>query len=586
MPLRRAVKWGLLTAAAVILIPLGALLTAPWWVNQDLVRQQIVDALARATGGTAQYRRLDLRFFPLPGAVMKDLRLSVPGVLELHAKDAAVEVSALPLLVGEVRLRYLRVTAPEVQVQLSDRGEGPLSIAQTQERLREALKGLLRIAPNLTGVVEGGSIEVRRGGRSELRARDAQLTIRTSRQDVEVALSCAGDLWRVLTLTASLGPADLAGAGQLKVQGLQMQALGAWVGTEASWPLAEAVADAEASWTMRGLTNVDAKLSASAPTVAVKMADQPLSLGTLAIDARVRLLDGALQLTVERLSLQSLPTMLTGTLDVNDAGIAVDLHVQNTDLAALQKTLDDLARNAPVLARLPVRAEAGAIESLQVRAAAPDFKSLANLDTLQANARVTAAQLLLPEYSLRVHDVSGQLSLRDGTLALEQVDARLTKSRLRGGRATLRPGVAPMPLRIEAMFDADLAEALSVLRTVLRTPDVRRELARIEQLQGSAQVGLVLDGAVGDLRLQVDASTHSREWPVCRGPCSTANRRRAYPLPRQRACLGRDTRRSWHEYGIARKRRARRATSVYAACLAHRRGARLCGDLRVAQPLS
>ena len=51
-----------------------------------------------------------------------------------------------------------------------------------------------------------------------------------------------------------------------------------------------------------------------------------------------------------------------------------------------------------------------------------------------------------------------------------------------------------------------LAEALGVLRSVLRMPDARRQLGRIEQLQGSSQVGMVLAGAIGDLRLQVDAS--------------------------------------------------------------------------------
>ena len=124
---KRRYRWILAACLAPVLLLLALLLSAPLWVNQDVVKREIEQVIASATGGRAQYDRIDLHFLPMPGAELTRLRFSLPGTGEVQAQSASVDIRLLPLLLGNVYPHRVRILAPQIRIQLDEPKPSPSS---------------------------------------------------------------------------------------------------------------------------------------------------------------------------------------------------------------------------------------------------------------------------------------------------------------------------------------------------------------------------------------------------------------------------------------------------------------------------
>ena len=168
--LGRALKWGLGVLAAAIVLLLATVLVASFWVNRDAGKREIHAVLSRATGGAATYERIDLRFLPLPGAVVSQPRISIPGALEIQARELAIRFDALALLTGSVRVSSAHVLSPQVLLQLpaSQEDGKPFDVAGTEQQIRTSLARAASVAPSAVLTIEEGRIDIRIGDRPPL----------------------------------------------------------------------------------------------------------------------------------------------------------------------------------------------------------------------------------------------------------------------------------------------------------------------------------------------------------------------------------------------------------------------------------
>ena len=108
---RRWLRWIGVACLVPILLVLVVLLSAPLWINEGLVKREVTQIISSATGGKAQFERIDLHYFPFPGVVISGLRFSLPGTLELQAQSASVDIRVLPLLFSAARMATIRMLA-------------------------------------------------------------------------------------------------------------------------------------------------------------------------------------------------------------------------------------------------------------------------------------------------------------------------------------------------------------------------------------------------------------------------------------------------------------------------------------------
>jgi hypothetical protein len=494
--------------ALLLLLALGIVLTAPLWINRSTVKLQILRRLSQATGGVAEYERLQVRFLPLPGVVAARPRLSLAGMVEIQAESIAVDFRVLPLVTGRVQPHIIRVTAPRVSLRLPE--SKPLRLREAEDALRAALDGIAQAAPDLLATVEDGQVELRAGARPPLYLQQIQARLAVSADGIDAMASCGSNLWERLAVDLRLAREDLRGDGRAVLSGLQAARLGAVLGLVEGWPVKEAEVGARLSWRMRGLADLQAEGTASAPKVRLQVGPRRLSVRGTVLEMAAQLNGGTAEVTLRHLALESPRLTLKGRLVRNETGAyTLEAEAGEVDLVSVQAAARRLAPAGTWLARSPVRLEGGTLTALKVSSRGRTVAELIAPRALTARAAVRDVDLLIPEFGIRLHEVRGNASIDRGVVQVQQLGARLDKSIARDGLLVARLGVEPVPLHAEATLALDLSEVLALAKRVLRDPHVRRRLEQIEQLEGSAVARITLGESLGELRPRVEVSALS-----------------------------------------------------------------------------
>ncbi|HTS55645.1 MAG TPA: hypothetical protein VMH26_20440, partial [Burkholderiales bacterium] len=504
---KRLILWPLAAAALLIVLVLGLLLSAPLWVNQDAIKRQVTEAIAKATGGKVQFGRFELHFLPRPSATVTQLRFSLPGKVEAQAETVAVEIELLALITGQVRPHSVHLSAPRVSVRVDEPTPSPPSSAKRDivADLRKIVDQILSVVPDMLASVNDGQVELVIGQRPPLLLEKIQARIETSSGGIEVKLSCVANLWDALSVDLRVARRDLAGAGHVELAGLQVARLGAPLGLSGSWPVEEATADAKLAWHIQSPTLMRAEASVSAPKVAMQLGPGRLDLLAPSLAAAAQLKDGSLEVTLERLRLEAPHVALSGRLVRSQAGAyALEVKGEEVDLAALQATGLKAAPNVDFFVRPPVSFQRGTATALTLSGHGDTLEALVQPEQLQASAQLDNVQLRIPDIDLLLHDVSGGAALERGVLKFDRVQARLDKSVARDGIVVVKLNGSPTPLHIEATLDADLAEAYALIKRLVKNREVQRELGRLHDLQGTALARLTLGETVADIVPRVD----------------------------------------------------------------------------------
>src|SRR4026209_2221745 len=118
-PFRRILIGGLAVASVLLLAAIGALLSAPLWINTSAVKNEIAALVFRATGDVVQLDRLRLRMFPTVSVEIARPRYSAAGLGDIPAESAAIDLDLWRLISGRVQPRGIRLSGAQATVHLS-----------------------------------------------------------------------------------------------------------------------------------------------------------------------------------------------------------------------------------------------------------------------------------------------------------------------------------------------------------------------------------------------------------------------------------------------------------------------------------
>ena len=262
----------------------------------------------------------------------------------------------------------------------------------------------------------------------------------------------------------------------------------------------------DSQWKMAGLSHVQAQATASSPAVVLQFGGERVLMEGLDAEASVELSDAVARWTVRRLKLDAPRLTAAGALAQSVGATDLQLHVEDADFAAVHALGDRLGVRAFRVPGVPERVEAGTITALSVRTSAASLDRLFELPTLEINGAVEQVRLFLPDYALRLEEMRARVTLSGGEWSLEQIEARLGQSFVREGRLTGKLNVTPAPLHAEALVTFDLGETLALAKRIVRDPQTRSELARVQALQGTAQARVVLGDTLERLEPRLDVS--------------------------------------------------------------------------------
>jgi hypothetical protein len=516
MTRKRWLRWILVACLTPILLVLAILLSSPFWINQDAVKREITKLISNATGGKAQFERIELHLLPFPGVAVSRLRFSEPGKFEVETESAAVDMRFLPLLFGNVYPHRVEILAPQVRIHLDEPKPSAqpqtqsksFSLKDTEASVRAVLAQIEKTVPGLAAEIKAGQVALQIGQRPTLLVDHLDLHFDATAGTVSAKVSCTSNLFEHLAVEVHVTSKDLVADGHVELVGLQVPGIGPILGIQEGWPVQEASVNLKVKLRMRGLSDAHAEVNVDTPKVALQLGKGRLELVGPAIEAIAQTKGASAEVVLTRVAVASPRIAANAKFVMSETGgYALDSEANDIDLPTLQAAADGLAPAVDFLQDFPVRFARGTVTTVKFSTQAAALGDLFDLKALHINGVVNNADLSLPVlYNLKVYEASAVGSLEQGIVRAQQVRGRLEKSTARDGtfEMDLNPDVPP--LHAELTVTADLPEALAVAKRVLPDPQSQKALGQVKQLQGSALVHATLGGDVNNVVPRVEVS--------------------------------------------------------------------------------
>ena len=230
------------------------------------------------------------------------------------------------------------------------------------------------------------------------------------------------------------------------------------------------------------------------------------------LNGNIRLAEDQSTLTLAQLKFGPSGPNLSGKMEINhiakppSPSFALELTGKDVDILAARKIALAQAGHIPVVLNIFNILKAGELPVITLNSRGNSLEELGKLENIHIKGRIQKGELSVPKVHLDLTHVNGDVTIEQGILQGEALEARLGNTF--AGNATLKLGLAgENPLfQLNLPVTADLADLPAVLNRVIVDTAFAQELALVQNLKGSATGTIVLEEHLASLKTQVDVS--------------------------------------------------------------------------------
>lgn len=426
--------WLLGGVATVLLLIAAAILLAPRLLASSSIKQKIQEVVLKNTGGSLDYRAIDLCYVPQPGIELQGVSLVFPEQMQGSIARLRISPKLWPLLRGNVQLLALRLDAPQLTLELpAAKADAPpaqpLTLNVLQEKLNTASKAVGSMPAGLKAVINDGKL--------------------TLKQDKNNLISMAG-----LDLQGNISATE-TNAAQAK--------------------LALTIAELNIFHHKKQQTITDISLSTSAE----------MSGG-----------GDTLRASLDHLSLGRPRLALSGELSCTQTkpNCTLDLTGKDIDVAAGRATALALAGNTTPIKEIFTYLRGGRVAQISFSSQAEKLSDLGKFANILIKGQLQNGKIAVPEIKLELSEVTGEVLIDKGILQGNELSARLKNSTAKEGSLKLGLTEDSNVFQLKLTLHAELAEIYPWLASLHGLQD---QLHRITEISGQIDmVDLKLQGGL------------------------------------------------------------------------------------------
>jgi hypothetical protein len=513
----RKILFFLISLAAFFLcLLILVMIVTPHLINLDTVQEKIKEEYATATGGEIEYRRIDLEFFPSPHIAVYEVAIKYMDKVSGTIESLKVYPKILPLLIGELQVGTVDFRSPEINIQLPQEeaaDEGQLSTPFSFETLPEQLHAVLATIsefkiPSMVTRIRNGQIYFLRGNKRFLGLQGLNGQIKRREDTFEFRAECQSNFWENVSMEGRYEEPGFKLESQIRLSQLRPHAVVDYFFPQSNLKMTNARVNLTLDLHTDGLKQLRANLQGSIPYMYWRRGNTEWKFTDTRFQGGFQINDRSITLTLSQFDLKDPRLSLAGRLKVDPAqsDIQLELEGRQINVSNTAKIAMALTDNDQTLSEIVKILREGDIQWMTLKVQGSDWTQLADFNRFVIQGSIVGGELFIPGVQLNLLDVQGQATIANSILHGENVEARMGNSTGSKGKVAIALTGAKAPLHIEGLIQADLSQLPPVLNRLIDNTELKKELALIEKLEGSAVGTLIIGEDTEDPNVRVMAS--------------------------------------------------------------------------------
>lgn len=515
-PRKRVLPW-IAGICALFLVLFSVLLfLLPGLTDQTWFRRKIEENASILVGGTVGIQETEFHYWPHPHLTLRGTNVVIPGTATGTIRSLTVFPGILPLFLGEIRIRELRITEPvfsvtypEKPVTKPEKGEKPPSLTYG-EILRSALASMTRSVPDMRITLRDGRMEVSGWGHPPLTFREIAGNVLLPPTGPEIDLSCTGTLWDRGSVRGSFHAGSFKGEGQIVLKGFRPHLLAEDLIPGSGIRVSDSSLDLTFRVGTAGPTNLHAEGDVSISRIDLYRRKRTLALSGGTVQATLDRDGEKIDVALTRLFFDSPRLSLSGNmvLDGESERSRAEGKARDVDIASVRKHILEFAGDVPLLQDIFSIVKAGSIPVLVFHTEGRSASDLWDPGNMEFEGDIHGGKITIDAGNtiLDIDRVRGNLGFSREILSASGLEGSLGNITARNGKMRLGFLGAHPPFQLEADVSAPLAELPPLLTSLIPSKAFREELSLVTALNGNAAGRLILGETVDSVRVTVETN--------------------------------------------------------------------------------
>ncbi len=321
---RRIIGWLIGFTGFLVLLFVIVAIFAPKLITLEAVNEYLEQQFSQEIGGSVDFRRIDLSWFPRPHAVVQDVTFSLTEDVDGNMKALHFYPKIVPLIWGSFELFRLSAIEPEYNLRISKTpapGDSEQQEFEFSSVLREVHDLLLAFPEfTVTGLdvrIKNGSLHIFEGDRRIFGFHDLQASYSRPTNETKFDLTWKSNLWNDINISGALDAERFSGRGNIRFADFRPHALSNYFFPDSPIKVTEALANLVIDYELRGAEWFRANLNGSVPVFKITDGNRNLEIRDSLINGAVRITPEETSFTVEKLSMLQPRINLAGKLAFN-----------------------------------------------------------------------------------------------------------------------------------------------------------------------------------------------------------------------------------------------------------------------------
>lgn len=512
--IKKILFWTTFWTGILLIFVLVISLLLPHIISPEYLRSKIIEQVSLRIGYNINLQHVDIIIFPRLHADIRNATVSVPGNFSVNINSIKAYPEIWPLLTGNVNIYKLYLDDPNIKVYIPERLSEETDLLKydifrnVDKQLHDFFKSRTLEKTDIVVHIRNGNVALYTGKRLYFNFRSIFSRVKLKPKFVEIALNAKSNICDNISINGQFFSDNSKGKGDIKLYNLNPKLLFAYLYPDSDLKIADSKVDIKVNLSKKGVLNFNSKFEGEIPLLSLKRNNENLILNSRHFSGNINICGDRTAINIEKLIIDNTESILSGNYVVNApySPAQLDLEGKNIDIKETGRIALFFTGNSHTFQSIFNVLKEGKVPSINITAKAPQASELGDIKNIFIRGRALNAKISVPEPSLELEDIKGDVTVSGGILVGNNLECRLGNSF--GQNATFKLGLSEDNnlLYLDAFVRADLSPLPSILKQVVKNKSFLNELSLIKQCKGKAEGRLTIDDRAGSCSTKVDVS--------------------------------------------------------------------------------